>query len=222
MQIPCEIDNIKTLKKGMKITLAVDDENVKSVMKDIYNFMDRSLLVDININAEEEQAKLNMISPEQRKKIYALFNDIANHTGGNKDYVKDELKKRFVEDTEYEMFSLSNCSRELASDFIEYLIEFAFEYGVELSEHPKKLIDDIEAYIRICLKRKICCICGRPYSGDPHHVDAIQMGHDRRKVDDSQKRKLPLCYEIHHPEIHNIGDKAFCEKYHVKGVIYND
>lgn len=219
MNIPCEIDNVKTLKKGMKITLAVDDENVKEVMKDIYNFIDRSLVVNIGINADVEQDKLNQISPDQRKKIYALIKDIANTTGGHKDYVKDNLKQQFTEHTEYDTFSLSNCDRQLASDFIEYLIEFAFEYGVELSEHPKNIIDDIEAYLRICIKRKICAVCGRP--GEIHHVDTIGMGRNRNKIDDSKHEKICLCRK-HHSEAHNSGWTEFADKYHVKGVIYNN
>lgn len=216
MRFPCEIDQVRTLKKGMKIILAIDEEYVKETLKDIHNFMDRALIVDIKINSEIEQDKLYKITPDQRKKIFAIIKDIANSTGADKEYVREELTRKFIQGTGYSEFSLSNCDRQLASDFIEYLIEFAFEYGVELNEHPKKLFDDIEAYIRICNKRKICAICGRP--AEIHHVDTIGMGHNRNKVDDSDKRKIALCRK-HHTEAHQIGWKEFSEKHHVVGVV---
>ena len=219
MRVACEIDNIKTLKKGMKITLAIDDKNTLNVMQHIYNFMDKPLIVDFNIDGEEQQARLNQISPEQRKKIYALFRDIASYTGNTPEDIKETLKYHFVRETEYEPFSLSNCSWKLASDFMEWLLDFAFENGVGLSEHPLKTLDDIEKYVRICLKNKICTICGKP--GEIHHWDAIGQGRDRTRIDDSRLRKICLCRE-HHREAHTIGVNAFEDKYHVYGVIWDD
>lgn len=222
MQFPCEIDTTRTLKKGMKITLEIDDENKRKVLKHLYNFEDMPLRVTFEINKEKRQEELAQISPQQRKKIYAIFSDIDAQTGQGKESIKYEMKRMFIKNNEYEMFSLSNCSKELASDFIEFLIGFCFQNGIELTDHPREAFENVERYIRLCLEKKICCVCGRSYSGDPHHVDTIGMGHDRKKVDDSKKLKLPLCYEEHHPEIHTIGDKEFCEKYHVKPVIYDD
>ena len=85
MQIPCEIDQVRTLKKGMKIILAIDEEYVKQTLKDIHNFMDRALIVNIKINSEIEQDKLYKITPDQRKKIFAIIKDIANSTGADKE-----------------------------------------------------------------------------------------------------------------------------------------
>ena len=218
MQFPAEIDNQKTIKKGMKITLMVEKEDMIEVMKDLHKFIDKPLQVDIQVDAEKRQEELSTISADQRKKIYAIFKDIADSIGANKEYVKDNLKQMFCENEGYENFSLSNCDKELASEFIEFLIEFAFEQGVELNEHPKKLIDDIEAYLKICMKKKMCAICGR--QAEIHHVDTIGMGGNRNKVDDSDYRKIALCRK-HHSEAHNEGWETFKENHHVKGVIYN-
>jgi len=68
VRFKCEIDNIRTLKKGMKLTLSLDDEQTREIMKHIYNFMDKPLIVDFNIDGEEQQARLQQISPEQRKR----------------------------------------------------------------------------------------------------------------------------------------------------------
>lgn len=219
MEVPCEIDNIKTLKNGMKITLQVDDENVKEVMKEIYNFMDRNLLVDFVINAELEQQKLETISPEQRKKIYAIFGDMAESTGSNKEYIKENMKKDFIQNTGYKMFSLSNCDRELASDFIEFLINICFENGIQLRDKPKEIIDNIKRYIRVCYKNEMCVICGD--SAEVHHVKAIGAGRDRKKVDDSNYPILPLC-RIHHEEAHKKGVDSFLDEYHLETITKNE
>lgn len=218
MRVACEIDNIKTLKKGMKITLSIGEKEMPAVMKDIYRFMDKPLIVDFNIDAAEQQARLNQISPEQRRKIYALFRDISNYTGNSTENEKENMKTLFIQQTHYEPFSLSNCSWQLAGDFIEWMINFAFENGIPLTEHPLRTLDDIEKYVRICLKNKICTICGKP--GEIHHWDTIGMGRDREKVDDSRHRKICLC-RVHHAEAHNLGVNEFEDKYHVYGVIWD-
>lgn len=216
MKIPCEIANLNTLKKGMKITLAVDEKNTPKVMKNIYSFMGKPIIVEFLIDEKEQMERLKMISPEQRKKIYAIFKDIASYTGDTLENIKENMKILFIQNTQYEQFSLSNCSSELASDFIEFLIRFCFENGVELSEHPKETLEDIESYLRMCIEYKLCAVCGSP--GEIHHWQAIGMGRDRTKVDDSGHEKICLCRK-HHSEVHQIGREAFKEKYHVYGVI---
>lgn len=68
MKFKCEIDNIRTLKKGMKLTLAVDDKQTKELMKQIYNFMDKPITVELLIDDELQTKRLKQLSPEQRKK----------------------------------------------------------------------------------------------------------------------------------------------------------
>ena len=226
MKVPCNIDQIKTLKKGMKITLSVPDEETQSVLKDIYNFHDRDLLVDMKVDEAKEEQKLHEITEDQRKKIYALFRDIAKETGNNKDNVKEELKRKFTQETDFakDTFSLANCERETAADFIEFLISFAFEMGIGIEDNPKEYFDDLERAMHVFLDQGVCAACGADGGDDGtvdvHHVDQIQMGHDRTKVDDSDKRKISLCRECH-SESHSIGWETFKEKYHVKGVIHN-
>ena len=198
MKIPCEIENVKTLKKGMKITLTIEDENVKEVLKNIYNYHDRSLIVDINIDSTEEKQKLNQINADQRKKIFAIIKDISDSTGANKEYTREELTKQFTQQKQIELFSLSNCDKETASDFIAWLIEFAFEYGVELKEHPKEALNDIKRYIEICNRRDICAICGRD-------------GQVRR----IKNSNIALC-DKHNSEAGK-GWKEFLQKYHLVG-----
>ena len=219
MRFKCEIDNIRTLKKGMKLTLSLDDEQTREIMKHIYNFMDKPITIELLIDDEEQAIRLQQITPEQRKKIYALFRDIASYTGNTPENEKENMKTLFIQHTHHEPFSLSNCSFELASDFIEWMINFAFENGIRLSEHPLNTLDDIERYVRMSLKHRVCAICGR--RGEIHHWDSIGMGRDRTKVDDSSNRKICLC-RTHHTEAHTLGVKSFEEKYHIYGVIWDE
>lgn len=218
MKIPCTIDQIKTLKKGMKITLSVPDEETKSVLKNIYNFHDRDLMVDMQVDSAKEEDKLHEITENQRKKIYALFRDISQDTGNNKDHIKEQMKREFIGGTDYakDELSLANCSRATATNFIDWLIRFAFEYGIGIQDNPKEYFDDVERAMRICIDTRRCAVCGQG-DADIHHIDTIGMGHDRTKVDDSDKRKIALCRE-HHSEVHNIGWETFRDKYHVEGV----
>lgn len=216
MKFNCEIDNVKTLKKGMKITLAISEKDTINVMKNIYSFIDRSITVDLLVDADKEKEKLDWITPEQRRKIFALIKDISIATGEDKENLRKIVQDRFIQATEYEEFSLSNCSKGLAKDFIEYLIVLAFELGVNFTEHPTKGMGDIEGYLQICIKTKKCCVCGE--GAEIHHVDAIGMGRNRNLVDDGNNRKMALCRE-HHSEYHNIGIENFDSKYHVYGVV---
>lgn len=217
MKFKCEIDNIRTLKKGMKLTLAVDDEQTRELMKYIYNFMDKPITMEFLIDEEEQAERLKQISEDQRKKIYAILKDIAESTGDNLENTKENLKIEFIQHSQYDMFSLSNCSKELASDFIDFLINFAFENGIPMSEHPLERTDDIERYLAACLRHKVCAVCGQ--IGEEHHWDAIGMGNDRKTIDDRKLRKICLCRK-HHAEAHTIGREAFEKKYHVYGIVW--
>ena len=219
MRFKCTMDKFTTLKKGAKLILSIPDEEVVNVLKHIHNFKDKPLLVDMLVDEEGEKERLLQITENQRKKIYATIRDIANYYGDSVDSMKEIMKSQFLQESQWDDFSLSNCSSELASEFINFLINFSFENGVPMSEHPLKRTDDIERYLAACLRHRICCVCGQP--GEVHHVEAIGMGRDRRYVDDSDSRKICLCRE-HHAEAHNLGVNEFEDKYHVYGVIWDE
>ena len=217
MRFKCEIDNMRTLKTGMKITLFIDDEQTDYVMRDINNFRKKPLIVEMLIDDEKQAKKLQQITPEQRKKIYAILRDMEAYTGENIEALKENTKAYFIQKTQWEDFSLSDCSRELAADYIEYLINLCFEMGIPLSENPTEAFDEVDRYLLMCLQKQICCVCGQP--GEIHHWDALGLGRDRTTYDDSKHRKICLCRK-HHSEAHTIGNKAFEEKYHVYGIVW--
>lgn len=159
------------------------------------------------------------ISVEQRKKAYATIRDIADWAGYLPEEMKEHLKYEHMIRTGDAYFSLSNCSMDTAREFINTILEFALENGVPLSEDALNRTDDIGRYLYCCIRHKKCAICGK--DGEIHHEDAIGMGNDRKRVDDSDYRKICLCRE-HHTAAHQMGVKRFREMYKVYGIVVKD
>lgn len=159
------------------------------------------------------------ITAEQRKKAYATMKDIAAYTGYLPEEQKEWLKYLYISRTGSDYFSLSDCSVDMAREFINTILDYALEEGIPLSDLGVNRTDDIGKYLYFCIKHKKCAVCGKP--GEIHHVDAIGMGRDRRKVDDSRLRKICLC-RTHHTIAHTKGMDRFEQMYHVYGIIVKD
>ena len=159
------------------------------------------------------------ISIEQRKKAYATIRDIAEYTGYLPEEQKEWLKYLHISRTGDEYFSLSDCSMDLAREFINTILEYAIEEGIPLSEDAIERTDDIGRYLYFCLMHKKCAVCGKP--GEIHHEDAIGMGNDRTKVDDSNHKKICL-FRLHHTIAHQKGVQAFTEAYKVYGIVIKE
>lgn len=159
------------------------------------------------------------ITAEQRKKAYATMKDIAAYTGYLPEEQKEWLKYLHISRTGSDYFSLSDCSVDTAKEFINTILDYALEEGVPLSDLGINRTDDIWKYLYFCIRHKKCAVCGR--TGEIHHVDAIGMGRDRRKVDDSGSRKICLC-RTHHTIAHTKGMDRFEQMYHVYGIIIKD
>ncbi len=157
------------------------------------------------------------ISAEQRKKAYATIADIARHVGDYPEYLKEEMKFRYIAQSGGEKFSLSDCSMDTARGYINYLMDFALENGIILDDLGINRTDDINHYLYACIKNKKCAVCGR--YGEIHHWDAIGMGQDRKIFNDSKNRKICLC-RVHHQEAHSIGKEEFEDKHKVYGIKY--
>lgn len=156
------------------------------------------------------------ISPAQRRKIYATLRDISNHTGYDPESAKQVMKIEHMERTgETEWFSLSDCSMTTAREFINTLMDYALREGIILTDRGLHRTDDIDMYLIQCIAYRRCCICGR--AADIHHVDAIGMGNDRRRVDDGGYQVMALCRE-HHTAAHTMGRERFMRMYAVYGV----
>lgn len=159
------------------------------------------------------------ISAEQRKKVYATIRDISDYTGYLPEEQKEWLKYLHISNTGCDYFSLSDCTMDTAREFINTILEYALESGIPLSEEAINRTDDIGRYLYFCIMHKKCAVCGKP--GEIHHEDAIGMGNDRTKVDDSKHKKICLC-RLHHTIAHQKGVIAFTEMYKVYGIVVKE
>lgn len=156
------------------------------------------------------------ISPEQRRKAYALMGEISAWSGMSVEQIKETEKQRFwkqfAKELNDDLFSLSDCSMTEARGYINHLIDLCLEFDIPTRMPLYDNSDDIDHYVRACLMRKKCAVCGQ--HAELHHVDAIGMGYDRREKPQIGNAVISLC-RGHHTEIHNIGNRAFLDRYHL-------
>lgn len=156
------------------------------------------------------------ISPEQRRKAYALIKDIALWMGGTPMETVKELTKWIFQETEpatlAETFSLSDCSVEVARLYITFLIDFCLLHDIPCGEPLYKLAEDIGRYVWVCLLNKRCAVCGR--KAELHHCagSVVGMGRNRKEICHIGMKVLPLC-RTHHTEIHRVGHETFLRNY---------
>ena len=166
------------------------------------------------------------ISPEQRRKAWALIGEIAAFGGyigaGDREQLNQDMKRKFlierVDDLTAEAiqrFSLSDVDMTTARLYITFLIDFCIEHGVPSKQPLWELADDIEAYVYHCSVNQVCAVC-RKHAGI-HHVQTVGMGRDRTEINHLGMLHLPLCWGVggHHQEVEQIGNARFFEKYHL-------
>lgn len=185
-----------------------------------------------------------LISPQQRRKVFSLIREITDYIsgGGNsRNEIRSTLRAmqlnylidiadseavRFCLTDQYcrlqsiDLFSLSpnneNCaSRELASDFIDWLINLCVENAIPCMDTLLNRCEDVDRYVYACVANRRCAICGK--KADIHEVETVGSGRNRRKISHLGQLVEPLCRE-HHNEAGNIGQKSFDEKYHLQGI----
>lgn len=205
-----ELANIEKYKQNGDRT-----ELIISISKDIgYIIKDKHIKV-----CEMRFDDGRHITVEQRKKVYATINDISTYTGYLPEEQKEWLKYLHIAKTGCKYFSLSDCTVDTAREFINTIIEYALENGVQLTDLAVSRTDDIGKYLYFCIKHKKCAVCGK--YGEIHHWDAIGMGNDRKTIDDSNHRKICLC-RTHHTLAHQKGNEVFEQSYKVYGIIYKE
>ena len=166
------------------------------------------------------------ISPEQRRKCYALLGEIAEYTDGirtaetvdeQKRLLKMEFMLKRMEATERRMFSLADCDMSTAREFITYLIDFIIANDIPTRVPLIDNCDDIAAYMYACTMHRKCAVCGK--AADIHHCEGSRIGAgvDRTKVHQLGREVLPLC-RVHHTELHAMPESEFIAKYHLEKV----
>jgi len=155
------------------------------------------------------------ITRKQQKFIYALFKDMADHTGYTDFEIKAGFKKGFAEYSCLAPFSLADVDVTTARYFIDFLIQWCIENDVGTKISLLDNAPDIGRYVYLCLVNKKCAVCGD--KAELHHAEHVQIGRNRKEICHIGMSALPLCRK-HHTECHGIGQKSFNEKYHLFGV----
>ena len=202
------LDKYREVDNGTEIIIRIPD-------KKIGEFLSQKCIKKAEMRFDDGRS----ISIEQRKKAYATIRDIADYTGYLPEEQKEWLKYLYIQKTGDDYISLSDCSMDQAREFINVILEYAIESGIQLSEHAINRTDDIGKYLYFCIKHKKCAICGQ--DGEIHHEDAIGMGNDRKTLDDSNHKKICLCRK-HHTIAHQMGVERFTKMYKVYGIIVRE
>lgn len=164
------------------------------------------------------------ISPEQRRKAWALIGEIAAATGyigqGDKSDLNTMLKAEFLraridklQAEAIKAFSLSDVDMTTARLYIDWLVEFCVVNDIPTKQPLVEYAEDIGAYIYACVMHKQCAVCGRRPS-DLHHWERVGMGADRTEINHIGLMCEPLC-RVHHTECHTMAQAEFDEKYHI-------
>ncbi|UXV43421.1 putative HNHc nuclease [Staphylococcus simulans] len=174
-------------------------------------------LLDVNqpIDVDCSVIDPNSITGKQRRKIFALCNDIESHTGQPRDYMR-YLFMDYVEVLYgYEKrLSLSDCTRTQANQIIEVTLDWIFHNNIPLAYKTSELLKQDKSFLYWSTVNRNCIICGKPYSDLAHHY-AIGRGKNRKTMNHYGYEVLALCRE-HHSEQHNIGVDTFDKKYHLE------
>ena len=174
-----------------------------------YDF-DRKQITDCDVHFWDGRS----ISPDQRKKAYAILNDISVWSGHEPEFLKEWFKYSLIAQTGGEYFSLSDCSMTQAREYISYLIDFCLRMDVPTAKPLLEYTEDIGRYLYSCLIRRKCAICGAP--ADIHHVDRVGMGRNRKTIIHEGMEAVALCRR-HHMEAHQNEAELF-HKYRIYGI----
>src|SRR5699024_3949074 len=167
------------------------------------------ILVDVKVHDPYK------ITTKQRKKIFALLNDIESATGQPREYLRSMFQDyvKVVEGYE-EKISLSNCDKGTASKVIEVIIQWVFIHNIPLNYKTSDLMRNDNYFIYLSTINRQCIICGAPNS-DIAHLEAVGSGRDRRTHDHTNHHVLALCRR-HHSLQHQVGVKTFNQTYHLE------
>ena len=190
-----------------------DDGSYTAVVEGVFLDNDQTLMLDngMDVAVDVRIHDPFKITDKQRRKIFALVNDIEAHTGQPSEYMRGMFIHylQALHGTENRI-SMASCSKREASDLIDVIITWIFQNHIPLNYKTSDLMRNDNYFIYLSTINRQCVICGKP--GDLAHEEAVGSGRNRRKIDHSNHHILALC-RIHHGEQHDIGIQSFNEKY---------
>ena len=194
-----------------------DDGSYKVVIEGVPLGNDETLSLDNEIPVEVDVSIHSpyRITDKQRRKIFALVNDIEAHTGQPSEYMRGMFIHylQALHGTENRI-SMASCSKREASDLIDVIITWIFQNHIPLNYKTSDLMRNDNYFIYLSTINRQCVICGKPNS-DIAHLEAVGSGRDRRTHDHTNHHVLALCRN-HHSSQHQMGIKTFNQTYHLE------
>ena len=171
--------------------------------------LDNGYPLDVNIEIQDGKK----ITVKQRKKIFALVNDIEGHTGQPRDWLRLMFQDYVSLLKGYsKRLSLSDCTRKQAGELIDVILEWVFVNDIPLNYKTSDLMKQDQTFLYLATVHRKCVICGK--YGELAHYHAVGRGRNRRKIDHTDNRVLALCH-FHHKQQHDMGMDSFNDKYHL-------
>lgn len=198
----------------IKNYITQDDGTTTVVVEDVDIDNKTSLLLDNGLEVECEVKAIDpfLITDKQRRKVFALCNDIEAHTGQPREWMREMFQDYVTFVNGYEKrLSLSSCTREQAKQVIEVILDWVFHNNIPLNYKTSDLLKNDKAFLYWSTVNRNCVICGTPRA-ELAHYHAVGRGRNRRKINHIGNQVLALCPN-HHREQHQIGIDSFNEKY---------
>ena len=184
-------------------------ENV-DLTDDALLLLDNGYPLDVNVEIQDGKR----ITVKQRKKIFALVNDIEAHTGQPRDWLREMFQDFVVVLNGYsKRLSLSDCTRKQAGELIDVILEWVFVNDIPLNYKTSDLMKQDQTFLYLATVHRKCVICGKS-KAELAHYHAVGRGRNRRKIDHTDNRVLALCH-FHHKQQHDMGMDSFNAKYHL-------
>ncbi len=200
---------------GNKLVLELKEELNIERLKTIFNGFDGERQAELFIKDPRG------FTPQQRRFVFALMQDIYIYTGEPLESLKDVFYWQFRYFTGKNI-SLSNESENTVdevSTLSELILDFIFENDIPFREGYEIPPQNVEYYFYKCVTTRTCCICGKK-NADIDHFDKALGRRKRSEVDHTEFNFAALC-RTHHQEKHQIGIAAFKNKHHVIGIKLN-
>ncbi|ASN71930.1 hypothetical protein 10F6_1, partial [uncultured Caudovirales phage] len=141
-----------------------DDGTITAVIEGVTLENKDFLLLDNGLEVECEVSITDpyKITDKQRRKIFALMNDIEAHTGQPQDYMRNVFQEYVRVLYAYEnRISLADCSRKVAGQIIDIAIEWIFENDIPLRFKTSDLIKNDRTFLYMATINRKCVICGK-------------------------------------------------------------
>lgn len=142
---------MEALKKGGKLVISFGEDVPDEIEAQLLLLRSKSLIA--NFELDPDANAIDTITDGQRNKIIVMIKEFGVNYGNDLEDMKEEFKIWFGRGD----FSLSNCSKSLADDFITFIISKIDEAGYEITYDAA---DEFCKQSYAAIKTKTCVVDG--------------------------------------------------------------